>query len=143
MAAGDTYYKHNAFLDHLRKGYHDFSSEVTADITAYLTNTIPLATNSVLADLTSPVTANLSSQVFAAPTTNGMTGSQWIYKLPTLVITASADSIPAFQYVGLYNPSSTTVADALICWWDYEAAVNLNTDDTFTISFALNTWTLG
>lgn len=143
MAAGDTYYKHNNFLNDLRLGRHNFTNSTTAPITLYLTNTVPQSTNAVLADIISPVTANLSTRVFAAPTTNGMTGSQWVYKLPTLQITASADGIAPFQYVGLYNPSSTGVANALICWWDYQAPVTLDTGDTFTISFALNTWTIG
>ena len=142
MAAGDTYFKHNQFLEDLAFGHHDLTNNTLSEVTAYLTNTLPTAANAVLADLTAPVSTNLSSRVFGAYTTSGQTAGQYVLKLPTLVLTATG-TVNDFRYVGLYNDISTGATDALICWWDYEATVSMVVDDTFTISFAGNTFTIG
>lgn len=54
-----TFNKFNAFVEHLAEKVHNLGSDA---LTVALTNSAPLATNSVLADLTQIAYTNLSSR---------------------------------------------------------------------------------
>ena len=89
----------------------------------------PVATNSVLANLTEISYTNLSSRVI---TTTSSTQSSGLYKLvcQDLVLTASG-AVATFRYVVLYNNTATN--KELIAWWDYGSDVTLANTETFTI----------
>ncbi len=119
------------FKEQLGKGIHDLSSDT---IKVFLTNTGPTAaTGDELADITQIAYTNISGG--AAPTVTKQyteSGGTGTFAADALVITAT-DTVPAFQYYGLYNDTST--GDKLICYWDHGSAVNLATGETFTITF--------
>lgn len=119
------------FKEQLGKGIHDLSADT---IKCFITNTAPVAaTGDELADITQIAYTNISGGV--APTVTKQyteSGGTGTFAADALVITAT-DTVPAFQYYGLYNDTST--GDKLICYWDHGSAVNLATGETFTITF--------
>lgn len=131
-----TYNKINAFVEHVNEGVHNFTSDATSTITVALTAaaSAPVATNSVLADLTQIAYTNLSSRVVSISASSQTSGT---YKLvlTDLVLTASGGSVAAFRYVAHYNDDPTSPADPLINWYDYGSAVTLADTETFTIDY--------
>lgn len=127
-----TYNKHNQFVEDVYEGIHDLGSD---QLVAYLTAaaSAPVATNSVLADLTEISYTNLSSRNITTSTSSQTTGT---YKLvlTDLVLTASG-AVATFRYAGMYNDTPTVPADPLIAWWDYGSDVTLANGETFTYDF--------
>lgn len=127
--------KFNSFVEHLAEGVHNFSSDSTCTITVALcaAANAPVATNSVLADLTQIAYTNLSSRVVTVASSSQTSGT---YKLDLtdLVLTASG-TVATFRYVVLYNDDPTSPADPLIGWYDYGQDVTLQNGETFTINF--------
>ena len=102
-------------------------------LTIALSNVAPVATNSVLANITEIAYTNLSARVVTVSSSVQTSGT---YKLvcADLVLTASG-AVATFRYVVLYNDTPTSPADPLIGWWDYGSAVTLANGETFTIDF--------
>lgn len=123
-------------------GVHDFTATTGNAITAYLTNTLPDAGNSILTDLTAPVTTNLSTPVFPAGTrTSGQTGGAYTLLLPDLTLTASG-AVADFRYAGIYNDTPAGPVDPLIAWWDYGSTITgMASGETFTYDFTTSTFT--
>jgi hypothetical protein len=122
------YNKFNAFvLDEAQK-IHNLGSDA---LTIALSNTAPVATNAVLADITEIAYTNLSARV---PTITSSTQTGGVYKLilATLVLTASG-AVATFRYVILYN--ATPASKQLIAWFDYGSAVTMANLETFTCGF--------
>lgn len=130
-----TYNKFQAFVEHVNEGVHNFSSDATCTITVALTAAAnaPVATNSVLADLTQISYTNLSARVVSVSASAQSSGT---YKLTLtdLVLTASG-AVATFRYVVLYNDDPTSPADPLICWFDYGSDLTLANGETFTLDF--------
>jgi hypothetical protein len=129
--------KFNAFVEHLAEGVHNFSSDSTCTITVALCAAAnpPVATNSVLADLTQIAYTNLSSRVV---TVNSSSQSSGTYKLvlDDLVLTASGGAVAPFRYIVLYNDDPTSPADPLIGWYDYTTDLTLNDGESLTLDFS-------
>lgn len=123
--------KFNQFVEDLAKGVHNFTSDSTCTVTVALSNSAPVATNAVLADITQISYANLSSRVVTGITAEQTTGTV-TFTATDLVLTASG-SVPTFQYVVLYNDDASS--DNLIGWYDHGSAVNLANGETYTIDF--------
>lgn len=123
-----TFNKFESFVEALAEKVHNLGSDV---LTVALTNTAPIATNTVLADITQISYTNLSSR---AITTTSSSQTAGLYKLvlADLVLTASG-SVGPFRYVVIYNDTATN--DELIGWLDYGSSISLNTGETFTIDF--------
>lgn len=121
--------KFNAFVENVAEGVHNLQSN---QLRIALTNTAPVATNSVLADLTEISYTNLSSRLV---TTSASAQSGGVYKLTCadLVLTASGGSVGPFRYVVLYN--DTPAGDPLIGWYDYGSSITLQSGETLTIDF--------
>ena len=128
-----TYNKFQAFVEDIAEKVHNLASDaLTIALTA--TANAPVATNSVLANLTQIAYTNLSTRVIGTPTSSAQSSGTYKLVLPDLVLTASG-AVAAFQYVALYNDTPTSPADPLIAWWDYGAAVTLANLETFTVDF--------
>jgi hypothetical protein len=125
--------KFNQFVEDLAKGVHNFTSDSTCTVTVALTNTLPTASNSVLADITEISYTNLSSRVVTGVTAEQTSGTV-TFTANDLVLTATG-SVGPFQYVVLYNDDPTSPANPLIGWYNYGAPVTLGNGDTFTIDF--------
>jgi hypothetical protein len=128
-----TYNKFQAFVEDIAEKVHNLASDaLTIALTA--TANAPVATNSVLANLTQIAYTNLSTRVIGAPTSSAQSSGTYKLVLPDLVLTASG-AVAAFQYVAMYNDTPTSPADPLIAWWDYGASVTLANLETFTVDF--------
>ena len=129
---GATFGKFNAFVEHLAEKVHDLGADQL--VIALTTNAnAPVATNSVLADLTEISYTNLSSRNI---TTSSSSQSSGTYKLvlTDLVLTASG-AVATFRHVIMYNTTPTSPADPLVGRWDYGSDVTLASGETFTVDF--------
>ena len=127
-----TLQKFNDFVEQLCKGVHDLDG--THTIKVMLTNTAPVATNSVKADLTEITAGNgyTAGGTATTPTLSETSGTAKLV-LTDVVFTASGGSIGPFRYVVVYNDTSTS--DNLIGYADYGSSVTLNDTETFTTDF--------
>jgi hypothetical protein len=127
-----SYQKFNAFVEHLAEKVHNLGSD---QLKVALTNTAPVAGNSVYADLTSPLDGtNLSGGTPFNITTSTSAQTSGTYKLVLADLTLTATgSVGPFRYVVLYN--DTASSDQLIGFYDYGSSITLNSGDTFVIDF--------
>ena len=130
-----TFNKFNAFVEALAEKKHDLGADT---IKVALCNMAPVATNSVLADLTTVSVANLSP-LTPTRTSSSQTGGTYSLVLQDLTMTASG-TVGPFRYVVLYN--DTAANDDLICWYDYGSSITLNSGETFTLDFGATVLTL-
>ena len=130
-----TFNKFNAFVEALAEKKHDLGADT---IKVALCNMAPVATNSVLADLTTVSVANLSP-LTPTRTSSSQTGGTYSLVLQDLTMTASG-TVGPFRYVVLYN--DTAANDDLICWYDYGSSITLNAGETFTLDFGATVLTL-
>jgi len=98
-----------------------------------LTNSAPIATNSVLADLTQISYTNLSSRNLTTASST-QTGGAYALTFNDLVLTASG-AVATFRYVVVYDDTPTSPADPLVGWWDYGSSLTMANGETFTIDF--------
>jgi len=125
-----TYNKFNQYVLDLTNGVHDWDAHA---FKLMLTNTAPVATNSVLADLTEITAANGYTAGGAATTITTSAASGTAKAVGTDVTwTASGGTIGPFRYVVLYNDTPTSPANPLVAWWDYGSSLTLADGDTFT-----------
>jgi hypothetical protein len=126
--------KFNQFVEDLGQKVHNLATGGDT-IKILLTNSAPVATNSVKADLTEISAGNGYS---AGGTTVGSTDFQQTSGTAKMtgndvVFTASGGTIGPFRYAVIYNDTPTSPADPLIGWWDYGSAVTLQIAETFTV----------
>jgi hypothetical protein len=123
-----TFNKFHSFVEALSEKVHNLGADT---LTVALSNTLPVNTNTVLANITQISYTNLSTRVLAGVTSAQTSGT---YKLDAndLVLTASG-TVAQFRYVVLYN--DTAASDELIGWYDYGATVDLLNGETFTITW--------
>ena len=126
--------KFSAFVEHLSEGVHNLQ---TGALKVMLTNSAPLATHSVKADLTDITAANGYTAGGAAVTVNTSSQTSGVYKLvcADVVFTAAGGSIGPFRYAVLYNDTPTSPADPLIGFWDNGSSVTLAAGESFTVDF--------
>jgi hypothetical protein len=127
--------KFQQFVEDLSKGVHNFTSDSTCSVTVALTAAAnaPVATNSILANLTQVSYTNLSSRIVTGITSEHTTGTV-TFTADDLVLTASG-AVATFRYVVLYNDDPTSPADPLIGWYDHGSDVTLANGETYTIDF--------
>lgn len=128
-----TFNKFNAFVEHLAEKVHNLGADALVVALCAAANA-PVATNSVLADLTQIAYTNLSSR---AITTSSSAQTSGTYKLivADLVLTASGGPVATFRYVVIYNDTPTSPADPVIGWYDYGADLTLGDGETLTLDF--------
>lgn len=127
------YNKFNVFVEDQMEGVHDWDLHT---FKVMLTNTAPVATNSVKADLTEIAAGNGYTAGGTATTiTTSRSGGTFKATGSDVVFTASGGSIGPFRYVVLYNDTPTSPADPLVSWWDYGSNLTLTTGQTFTVDF--------
>lgn len=123
-----TFNKINSFVEDIAEKVHNLGSDT---LTVALTNSAPVATNTVLANITEISYTNCSTRAIST-STSAQTSGTYKLVLTDLVLTASG-TVGPFRYVVIYN--DTAASDQLICWFDYGSAITLANTDTFTIDF--------
>lgn len=126
------YNKFNQFVQDLANKVHNLGADT---LKIMLSNTAPVATNSVKADITEITAANGYTAGGTAVTITSSTQSGGSYKLVgnDVVYTASGGSIGPLRYAILYNDTPTSPADPLVGYWDYGSSITLNATETFTV----------
>ncbi len=127
------YVKFDQFVEDLAKKVHNLNSDT---LKVMLTNTAPVAGNSVMADLTEIAAGNGYTAGGSAATFVSGAQSSGTYKLVLndVTFTASGGSIGPFRYAVLYNDTPTSPADPLIAWWDYGTSITLTNGNSLTVN---------
>lgn len=125
--------KFNSFVEALAEKKHDLGADT---LKVLLTNTAPVATNSVKADLTEISAGNgyTAGGNTAAVTSSAQTSGT--YKLvlgDPATFTASGGSVGPFRYAVLYNDTASN--KELIGWWDYGSSITLASGESFAVDF--------
>jgi hypothetical protein len=131
------YNKFQDYAEQLNKGVHNWSSHT---FKAAFSNSAPVATNTVLADITQISTAGgYTAGAGGGVTLDGVTLTESTgtakVTITDEVFTATGASVGPFRYVVIYNDSATSPTDALVCWFDYGSSITLADTETFTIDF--------
>lgn len=101
----------------------------------------PVATNSVLADLTQISYTNLSARTLTTASSSQTTGTYSLV-FNDLVLTAGGGSVATFRYVVIYDDTPSSPADPLMLFYDYGSNVTLADGETFTLNFGSSVYTL-
>lgn len=126
--------KFNSFVENLAEKVHDLGADT---LKIMLTNSAPVASNTVLANLTEISAGNGYSAGGTAVTVTASSQTSGTYKLVgnDVVFTASGGSIGPLRYAVLYNDTPASPADPLIGWWDYGSSITLAAGETLTVDF--------
>lgn len=129
-----TFSKFQDFVEQLGRGVHNFG---THTFKVALTNTAPVATNTILTDITqiSATGGYTAGGYTLSGVTWAETGGTAKLTITDLVITATGGSVGPFRYAVVYNDTATSPLDALIGWYDYGSALTLADTETLTIDF--------
>lgn len=135
-----TYNKFQQFVEDLSDGVYNCSTDQFVIALTAAANA-PVATNTVLANLTEIAYTNLSSRNLTT-STHAQSSGTYTQLFADLVLTASGGSVATFRYVVIYDDTPTSPADPLVGWYDYGSDLTLADGETLTIDFTTSTWTL-
>lgn len=123
--------KFNQFVEDLAERVHNLGSDT---LKVLLTNTAPVATNAVKADLVEISAGNGYTAGGTSATISSSAQVSGTYKLvlADVTFTASGGSVGPFRYTVLYNDTPTSPADPLILSWDYGSSITLADGEAFT-----------
>ena len=115
----------------------------TDQVTLALSNTAPGTEtsdpsadgNGILANVTEIVYTNLSSRDVTT-TSSAQAAGTYKLVLTDITLTSSGGSTGPFQYVYLFDDTTTAPIDALIGFYDYGSALTLNDGDSLTVDFS-------
>lgn len=124
--------KFNQFVADVANKVHNLGSD---SLKVMLTNTAPVATNAVKADITEIAAGNgyTAGGGTATPASSTQSGGTYTLKLNNVTFTASVGSIGPFRYCVLYN--ATAPAGNLIGWYDYGTALTVTAGNSFQVQF--------
>lgn len=122
--------KFNQFVKDVADKVHNLGAD---SLKIMLTDTAPVATNTVKANITEISAGNGYSAGGAVASYVSDAQSSGTYKLilAAVTFTASGGAIAQFRYAVLYN--STTASGNLIGWYDYGAEVNITNGNSFVV----------
>lgn len=128
------YNKFQVFSENVMEKVHNMGADA---LRVLLTNTAPVATNAVKADLVEISAGSGYAAGGPTPTISSSAQTSGTYKLvlADVTITASGGAIGPFRYVVLWNDTPTSPADPLVGWWDYGSAVTLADGESFVVDF--------
>ena len=130
-----TYNKFNSFVEEIAEKVHNLGADT---LKVALTNTAPVAGNTVLANITEISYTNLSARTLTVSSSAQSDGA-YTLSLADLVLTASG-TVGPFRYIVIYN--DTAANDELIAWFDHGSSITLENTDTYTLDFAAAFFTL-
>lgn len=128
-----TFNKFQDFTEQLVKGVHQYG---THTYKLALTNSAPVATNTILANITQIANGGgyITGGATVTITVSESTGTTTIGG-DAVTWTGVDAGMGPFQYYVLYNDTATSPADALVGWWDHGSPVTLAAGETFTVNF--------
>lgn len=125
--------KFNQFVEDQAEKVHNLGADA---LKVLLTNTAPVATNAVKADLTEITAGNGYTAGGNAASVSSSAQASGLYKLvlndPAAWV-AAGGTIGPFRYAVLYNDTPTAPADPLVGWYDYGASITLQIGEQFTV----------
>lgn len=125
--------KFNQFVEDLAKKKHDLSADT---FKVMLTNTAPVATNAIKADITEISAGNGYSAGGTATTITSVAQTSGVLKaIYTDVVFTATGAVGPFRYAVLYNDTQATPAKPLVAWFDYGSSISLANLETFTVDF--------
>jgi hypothetical protein len=121
--------KFDSFVEAVAEKVHNLGSD---QLTIALTNTAPVAGNSLLANITEITYTNLSTRNL---TTTSSAQSGGLYKLVVsdITLTSTGGSTGPFRYVVVYN--STAAGGPLVGFFDYGSSITLLSGESLTVDF--------
>lgn len=124
--------KFNSFVEALGRKVHNLNADI---LKVALSNTLPLAANSQLSNITQISAVNGYVSGGNAATANSYTQTSGTAKLTATdtLFTAAGGSFGPFQYAVLYNDTATN--KELIGWWDYGAPLTITSGNSFLVDF--------
>ncbi len=125
-----TFTKFNSFVEAEAEKVHNLGADT---LKVMLTNSAPLASNTVKANLTDISAGNgyTAGGTAASITSSAQTSGTYKLVLADVVFTASGGTIGPFRYPVLYN--DTAASKELIGFWDYGSSITLADTETFTV----------
>ena len=128
-----TYNKFNDFVNELAKGKHVFGTDA---FKLMLTNSAPVATNTIKSDITDISAGNGYTAGGASVTVTESVSTGTVTTQGTqVVITAAGGTIGPFRYAVLYNDTQSSPVKPLVAWWDYGSSITLNDGESLTATF--------
>jgi len=124
-----TWTKFNSFTEALAEKVHNLGSDT---LKIALTNTAPVASNTVLTDITQITSAGGYAPATVTVTTSAQSGGTYTLAASATTWTASGADFDAFRYLVLYN--DTAASDELIAYLDYSVSYVLPDGLPFTLS---------
>jgi len=131
-----TFNKFDSFVEALAEKVHNLGSDT---LTVALTNSAPVATNTVLANITQVSYTYCSTRVLTVSASSQTSGTYSLV-VSDLTLTATGGSIGPFRYIVIYN--DTAGNDELIGWYDHGSEVTVTTGNTFLLDFGATVLTL-
>jgi hypothetical protein len=119
----------DSFVEAVAEGTHNLGSN---QLTIALSNTAPVAGNSVLANITEITYTNLSTRNLTT-TSSSQTGGLYKLVVADTTLTSTGGSTGPFRYVVVYN--STAAGGPLIGWFDYGSSITLLSGESLTVDF--------
>lgn len=120
--------KFNSWVEYMTEGANIGSDQFTVA----LTNSAPVVTNTVIADITEISYTNCSARTITTASSAQSSGTQKL-TLTDLTLTASGGSVGPFRYVVIFD--DTLVGDPLVGWYDYGSSITLASTETLLIDF--------
>ena len=136
--ANSNYNKFNCLVEDLAEKKHNLASDTLKAAFSNATNAPSASADVKLADITTIVATNLGD-VTLTVSSSSQTGGTYKLVVADKTLTASG-AVPAFRYAIIYN--DTAANDELICFFDYESEVTLNTNDTIILDFGTELFSL-
>jgi hypothetical protein len=127
--ATSAFNKFNSFTEALAEKVHNLGSDT---LEVALTNTLPVAGNTVLANITQISYTFLNARTV---TVSGSAQTSGVYKLTITdkTLTSTGGSTGPFRYVVLFNQTATN--DELIGWYDYGSSITLGDGESLLLNF--------
>jgi hypothetical protein len=124
--------KFNQFVADVANKVHNLGGDT---LKVALTNTAPVATNTVFANITEITAGNGYTAGGGAATlvSSAQSAGTYVLKLNNVTFTATTGSIGPFRYCVLYN--ATPVAGNLIGFYDYGTNLTITAGNSFQVQF--------
>jgi hypothetical protein len=124
------YNKFNDFVSQLGLLGHQLNTDAHK---VALSNTGPVATNTVLANITEIASGNgYTTGGSGATNTYSASSGTGTLNASQIVWTGGAAAMATFRYAVYYSTATRNVTNPLVGWWDYGSGITLNPGETAT-----------